>query len=366
MIASYTLRNSRIGNTYAYAMYSGAAVTGEEFVTGTTTYPYIFESATNGFVVKMLNAYLASINKTLAEVGGSLHTCMGSEGRDATGQTCYKALLAAAAPADCPAANVLCCPLFWRVRGQNIETTMAEMDAETIFWNGAHAINGFFTNFSQSYLMENGNCSKPVFSDTTAISLSVDATGEWRFVPLLTSYVLQETALNINATSAATYFNNTNPQDTVDTARVAQQPLYRSLQQYVIPVVVCVALLVVTGLFLVIACGCQTHRTNDSVHRIQQRLIELKSVPPPQGSVAILNAISPESSSRDSSSSSSGNSPRSKQQTLNRSMSRHSAVADRSGNDSLSSGRSDPRDAAGSGESAPLKKDKKASAKRLS
>ena len=338
MITSAALRNVRLGSTYTYTMYSGSTVVGESFVTGTTTYPYVFDSSMNTFVVKLLHGYLAYENKTVKDVGGSLKACMGSGGMDATGKTCYKALLAAVAPADCSTANILCCPLFWRVGGQNIDTKMAQLDMATIFWNGAYAVNGFFANFSQAYLMEHGNCSQPLFAGTTEINLAVDVTGEWRFVPLLTSYVLRETALNVNAAAgAAVYFGNQNPQRSISAAKKVQQPPYHVINHNFIPVVVCVVLLLATGVFLVAASACGMRRSTAKVRRAQLRLIELKSAPPAPDSVAILSEISPESSS----SNSSDHSRRSKRQNAER----HSATNDEhSGNDSFSSDDSDDRE----------------------
>jgi hypothetical protein len=336
VITALTLRNSRFGNAYSYTMYNGSVITGESFVTGTTTYPYVFDHSMNTFVVQLLNQYLAFHNKTLHDVGGTLAMCMGSGGADATGEKCYKALLAASAPADCPTPNVLCCPLFWRVGGQDIETTMTQMNLATIFWNGAYAVNGFYANFSESYLMQNSNCSKPLFNGTTEISLAVDVTGEWRFVPLRTAYVLQETALNVNAAEAAELFGGVNPQDTINGARLAQRPVYHVLNSYYIPVIVCVVLLLFVGLFLVLACSCGTRRTATKVRRAQLRLLELKSVSVPSDSLAILNAISPESSSG---SSSSERSRRSKQSMISRKKSDHSAkVGELSNSGSFSSG----------------------------
>lgn len=140
----------RAGSTFKYTMYAGKPVAAESLYTGLTTYPYVYSSDMNAAVVALLNGYLKQESLTIDGVGGGLATCLDGNASSLGGQSCFKALLAAAAPVDCPAANVLCCPLFWRVESQNSQTTMDEITPTTIFWNGQTSVNGFFSNFSDA------------------------------------------------------------------------------------------------------------------------------------------------------------------------------------------------------------------------
>ncbi|GET87080.1 hypothetical protein, unknown function [Leishmania tarentolae] len=225
-LPSHDLFLVRAGSTYNYTMYSGSAVTGESHLTGHTTYPYVFSADMNSAIVAMLNGFLSSTKSNLSAVGGGFVECIDNNLASIDGRTCFKSLLAAAPPADCPAANKLCCPLFWRVERQDPHTTMAHVIPKTLFWNGAMSVNGFYTNFSRSYLDANRNCSKPLFGNTSLINLAMDAHGEWRFVSLVTTYTLLETATNLNASSAAPIFGE-NPQIAITSTTTSQKPFYK-------------------------------------------------------------------------------------------------------------------------------------------
>ncbi|KAG5505103.1 hypothetical protein JIQ42_04289 [Leishmania sp. Namibia] len=213
---------ARAGSTYNYTMYSGSAVTDESHFTELTTYPYVFSEDMNSAIVAILNGLLSSAKSHMSAVGEGFHTCIGNDSANLDGTACFKSLWAAAASVDCLTANSLCCPLFWRVANQDLRTTMAQVIPQTIFWNGATSVNGFYTNFSQSYLNANSNCCKPLFSTISLINLAVDAYGEWRFVDLVTAYTLLETATNLSASSVISSFGG-NPQSVIVNAARSQQ-----------------------------------------------------------------------------------------------------------------------------------------------
>lgn len=280
----------RAGSTYNYTMYSGSAVTGESHLTGLTTYPYVFSADMNSALVAMLNGFLSSAKSNVRAVGGGFHECIDNNLGNVDGTTCFKSLLAAAPPADCPAANKLCCPLFWRVESQGLRTTMAQVIPRTLFWNGATSVNGFYTNFSQSYLDANSNCSTPLFSSTSLINLAMDAYGEWRFVDLVTTYTLLETATNLSASSATPIFGE-NPQNAITNTTRSQQPFYKVITIYIAGGVDTLLLLLLF-LFVVVAGPYNIGRPATRVRELQLLTVDLVSQYREKSACAILDELS--------------------------------------------------------------------------
>ncbi|CAJ1987323.1 hypothetical protein conserved [Leishmania donovani] len=291
LLPSRDLFLGRAGSTYNYTMYSGSAVTGESHFTGLTTYPYVFSADMNSAIVAMLNGFLSSAKSNVSAVGGGFHECIDNKLGAVDGTTCFKSLLAAAPPADCPAANKLCCPLFWRVGSQGLRTTMAQVIPQTLFWNGATSVNGFYTNFSRSYLDANRNCSKPLLRTTSLINLAMDAYGEWRFVDLVTTYTLLETAIiNRNASSATPIFGE-NPQDAITSTTRSQQPFYKIITVYIAGGVD-VLLLLLLFLFFVVAGPYSIGRPAMRVRELQLLTVDLVSQYRRNSACAFLDELS--------------------------------------------------------------------------
>ncbi|CAG9571239.1 hypothetical_protein_-_conserved [Leishmania major strain Friedlin] len=290
LLPSRDLFLRRAGSTYNYTMYSGSAVTGESHFTGLTTYPYVFSAGMNSAIVAMLNGFLSSVKSNVSAVGGGFHECIDNKLGAVDGTACFKTLLAAAPPADCPAANKLCCPLFWRVESQGLRTTMAQVIPQTLFWNGATSVNGFFTNFSRSYLDANRNCSKPLLSPASPVNLAMDAYGEWRFVGLVTTYTLLETAINRSASSAAPIFGE-NPQDAITNTIRSQQPFYKIITVHIAGGVEALLLLLLF-LFVVVAGPYSIGRPAIRVRELQLLTVDLVSQYRRKSACAFLDELS--------------------------------------------------------------------------
>ncbi|KAG5483311.1 hypothetical protein LSCM1_04854 [Leishmania martiniquensis] len=273
LLPSRSLFLARAGRTYSYTMYTGSAVTSESLLTGPTTCPYVFSEGMNRAVVAMLNGFLAAATSNVSAVGGGFPTCIDNNLAKRGGTACFKSLLAAAAPADCPAANRLCCPLFWRVENQDLHTTMAQVNPQTIFWNGATSVNGFYTNFSRSYLDANSNCGTPLFNTTSPINLAMDAYGEWRFVHLVTAFTLLETGVDPGA-SGATPSLGENPQSAILNAVRLQQP-FQAIIMYIAGGVDVLLLLLL--LFFAAYTSYSIYRREVRVREYQTRTVDVVS-----------------------------------------------------------------------------------------
>ncbi|SYZ64033.1 hypothetical_protein (plasmid) [Leishmania braziliensis MHOM/BR/75/M2904] len=110
---------------------------------------------------------------------------------------CFKTLLHAGIAGDCVADNPFCCIQYWRYPASLPDRLPSDqIDPRLIFWDGTRAVNGFYTNFSDTYRANYPNCSSftpwPECSCSYGANstLAVDANGEWRYarryMPFLT------------------------------------------------------------------------------------------------------------------------------------------------------------------------------------
>lgn len=108
---------------------------------------------------------------------------------------CLKTLLHAGIAGDCAAKNPLCCVLYWRYPPSlSRNLSLRDIDPRLIFWDGTQAVNGFFTNFSVSYLNDYKNCNTwPVYPrnsrEDAGAALAVDSTGKWGFTRSIAPFI---------------------------------------------------------------------------------------------------------------------------------------------------------------------------------
>ena len=172
---------------------------------------------------------------------------------------CLKTLLHAGIAGDCAAKNPLCCVLYWRYPPSlSRNLSLRDIDPRLIFWDGTQAVNGFFTNFSVSYLNDYKNCNTwPVYPrnsrEDAGAALAVDSTGKWGFTRSIAPFIsFVERRIDAPTAAQTTQFA---------ALGAAGKGVWKKQRRFgnipiVAPIVVCAALLAVCLVLLLLFHQC--------------------------------------------------------------------------------------------------------------
>lgn len=74
----------------------------------------------------------------------------------------------------------MCCTWYYLNDTKSLGLPANKIDPDAIFWNGSSSVNGFYTNFTSSYVKMNlGNCNVAWVETTRPVGFSIDMNGEW-------------------------------------------------------------------------------------------------------------------------------------------------------------------------------------------